>query len=273
MPHPGEASLRHIIVRILKGLYMTAMFAAFGGGLIFGFFVLPGYLLAERLKGRDPLRFHRLIRGFVGMWLRLLERGGLLRTGPSRGSALDGPCVVVANHPGLFDVLILIRDVPNMSVLAKQAIRTTLGLGPILRLAGYVSAESRSSAAVALETTGLVLDQIRQGMKFMLFPEGTRSPKGGLLPFKAGAFKLARTAHVPIQPVLIRNTPPFLPHEDRWYYPPYETSVIQLEFLEPISPPGEGQERRAAAGLEKQFRAALGLGYNTGQDDKERRIT
>jgi 1-acyl-sn-glycerol-3-phosphate acyltransferase len=101
------------------------------------------------------------------------------------------------------------------------------------------------------------IKQLEMGYKFLLFPEGTGSPKGGILPFKAGAFIIARMANVPAQPVIIRNNPPFMPHEDHWYYPPFEISSIEIEFLEPITPPLRGEERKTAAELEKRFREAL----------------
>ena len=250
-------SLKHTIVRVLKGLYMFLMFAIFGGAILIGHIITPFLLLYDRLADPDPFRNQKVYRGFVAVWLWLMGKGGLLRTLPHRGTIPDGSCVVIANHPGLFDVLVLIRDVPKMSLIAKQPLRTRLGMAYLFKLAGWIFATSNANAAAAMETTNKAVDVLKQGYKFMLFPEGTRSPKSGLLRFKSGAFKLARLADVPIQPVLIRNTPPFLPHEDRWYYPPYQTSLIRLEFLEPIPPPREKKERAVAATVEDMYRIAL----------------
>jgi 1-acyl-sn-glycerol-3-phosphate acyltransferase len=255
----NKTPLRHVVFRILKGQYMIMMFAVFGTGILLGHLITPFLILYDKLAGHEPLRNQRVYRGFVILWLWLMEKGGLLKTLPHRGKIMDGPCVVIANHPGLFDVLVLIRDVPKMSLIAKQPLRTRLGMGYLFKLAGWIFATSNANASMAMETTNKAVDVLKKGYKFMLFPEGTRSPKAGLLRFKSGAFKLARLAGVPIQPVLIRNTPPFLPHEDRWYYPPYETSLLQLEFLEPIPPPKEKEERRAAAIVESMFRTALGV--------------
>lgn len=261
-----KAPLRHAVFRILKGQYMSAMFAVFGAAILLGHIITPFLLLYEKLAGNDPLRNQRLYRGFVTLWLWFMGKGGLLKTLPSEGRIMEEPCVLIANHPGLFDAIVLIRDIPKMSLIAKQPLRTKLGMGHLFKLAGWIFTTSNSGdsdASTAMETTNKAVDVLRKGYRFMLFPEGTRSPKGGLLRFKAGAFKLARLANVPIQPVLIRNTPPFLPHEDRWYYPPYETSLIKLEFLEPIPPPKEKEERRVAARVEGMFRVALGIDHNT----------
>ncbi|MFH1136317.1 MAG: hypothetical protein V1816_09580, partial [Pseudomonadota bacterium] len=88
------------------------------------------------------------------------------------------------------------------------------------------------------------------------------SPRGGLRPFNAGAFKMASRIKVPLQPVIIRNDPPFLPKGAKWFYPPRKTSLIRLEFWEPIPPPEPGREREAARELEARIRQALGLTYS-----------
>ena len=105
----------------------------------------------------------------------------------------------------------------------------------------------------------MAVERIRSGQKFLLFPEGTRSPKGGLLPFKPGAFRIAGMARVPIQPVLIRNMPPFLPKEDKWYFPPSPISSLEMEFWEPVGPPERGKEEELARELEHRYRSALGM--------------
>ena len=78
------------------------------------------------------------IRILVGFWLLLLRGCGLLAKRAGKGSPCAGPCVIVSNHPGLFDVLFLIRDIPRMSVMVKRSLATQLPLGPIFRAAGYV---------------------------------------------------------------------------------------------------------------------------------------
>ena len=102
-------------------------------------------------------------------------------------------------------------------------------------------------------------EKIARGYKFMIFPEATRSPKGGLGGFNPGPFVLARLSNVPVQPLLIRNDPPFLPKGDKWYFPPSRTSTLEIEFWEPLAPPRAGEERRFAADLEARYRKALGL--------------
>ena len=56
-----------------------------------------------------------------------------------------------------------------------------------------------------------VIEGVRAGKSLAVFPEGTRTPDGGLQEFKPGAFKIAVRAGVPIVPVAIRGTFALLP--------------------------------------------------------------
>jgi 1-acyl-sn-glycerol-3-phosphate acyltransferase len=250
-------------VRLSKGAYMGCMFATFAAGIALSLaVVLPALVVASWLLGASTERARGAIRALMGFWLWLMGLGGLLKLGEIRGEPAPGPCVLVANHPGLFDVCFLICVIPGLSVLAKRELVTKLPLGPIIRLLGHVVApdgSGRTSLSALVEMQAC----LRSGNRLLLFAEGTRSPAGDLLPFKAGAFRVARQAGVPIQPIVLRNEPPFLPHEDKWYYPPQAVSVLQIEYWDPIAPPPEGQERTAARDLEQRYRQALQLPAST----------
>ncbi len=247
------------LVRIAKGIYMGLMYVIFGAAIgIELVLVLPVLWVMEKLLGPDPLRMQRLNRFLFSIWLGLLSLGGLLHAKRFRGQIPDGGFVVVANHPGLFDVLVLIREIPKLSVLVKGALIKELPLNTILTSGGYIVVP-QIGGFEGVDTLQRGTDILRQGYRVMLFPEGTRSPKGELLPFKAGALKMAQRADVPILPVLIKNSPPFLPHEDKWYFPLFERSKLEIELWDPIPPPPPGNERAVAFELENRYRQALGL--------------
>jgi 1-acyl-sn-glycerol-3-phosphate acyltransferase len=246
-----------MIVRTAKGILMALLFGIFYLGILCGLFIfLPVASLQNHSRGHEPHRMQKALRTLVSLWLFLLRIFGLLESKPTRGKPLEGPCVLVANHPGLFDVLFLIRDIPRMSVMVKRVLAEKLPLGPLFRSAGYVLSpdyQARGPIEVLDEAT----DRIKRGYKFMVFPEATRSPKGSLGRFSPGPLLLARLTNVPVQPVFLWNDPPFLPKEDKWYFPPLPRSTLEIEFWEPLAPPHAGEERECAKQLEARYREAL----------------
>jgi len=252
-------------VRRIKGAVMLALFGLFFAGILLELvFVFPVLWLLSLITGPQPYMMQSVHSFLFGIWLFLLKVFGLLCEKAPIGSLYPGPSLIVANHPGLFDVLYLIRRIPVLSMIVKSSLAVDLPLGKIFKLSGYIpaqKADNMSPVATLLEAR----DMMQTGYKFLIFPEGTRSPKGELRPFKHGLFRLARMANVPIQPVLIRNDPPFFTHGGKWRYPPFETSSIQLEFWEPMAPPEYGKERQYAYMLETRYREALGLTVHVGR--------
>jgi 1-acyl-sn-glycerol-3-phosphate acyltransferase len=247
------------LLRSMKGLLMFGLFGLFLLGIFIELLViLPILWVLNRILGSQPYRMQWTIRMLVSLWLLLLRACGLLKARELKGKPFDGSCVVVSNHPGLFDILFLIRDIPRMSVMVKQSLAKKLPLGPVFRAAGYVLSPDFDRRG-PFECLDEAIEKIRMGYKFMIFPEATRSPKGDLGKFNAGPFMLARLSNVPLQPLFVRNEPPFLPKEDKWYFPPSRISTLEIECWEPMDPPKAGQEREFARDLEARYRKALGL--------------
>jgi len=246
-----------MVVRIRKGFWMFFMFFLFAVGILLELIlILPVIVVLEWLTVDKPSRMQNTHRFFFVIWLGLMRIGGLLRAKPATGHCYQGPCIIIANHPGLFDVLFLIRDIPKLTVLVKRSLATWLPLGPIFTSSGYILSPKGSSANPMASLLD-AMERLRMGYKFLLFPEGTRSPKGSLRKFKAGAFKIAQKQGVPVQPVLIYNDPPFLPKGEPWYLPTKEISEIQIEFMDPIYIPKEKNIRDVVNEVENLYHRAL----------------
>ena len=247
------------ILRAMKGFLMGTLFGVYLFGIFFELLVaIPIISALNKAFGPEPYRMQWTVRILFRLWLFFMSMCRLLTDRTGKGRPFEGPCVIVSNHPGLFDVLFLIRDIPRMSVMVKRSLASKLPLGPVFRLAGYVLSpdfEERSPLQCLEEAS----EKIRMGYKFMIFPEATRSPKGGLGTFSPGPFMLARLAGVPVQPLLVKNDPPFLAKGDKWYFLPSRVSTFEFEFWEPMAPPQAGQEREFAREMEARYRNALGL--------------
>jgi 1-acyl-sn-glycerol-3-phosphate acyltransferase len=148
----------------------------------------------------------------VGRFFRLIGKTGAMlnpwwhfRTDGVRIADPRHPYVAVSNHESYADIFLLCFLPWEMKWLAKKTIFNIPVMGWIMRMAGDVPLVrgSRESAVGAL---ALCRDRLAKRVSVMVFPEGTRSPTGDLLPFKNGAFALAVESQVPVLPIAIAGT-------------------------------------------------------------------
>jgi 1-acyl-sn-glycerol-3-phosphate acyltransferase len=120
---------------------------------------------------------------------------------------LDRPLIVVANHLSWYDVFVLAGFFPGRSrFVAKDELRKIPLFGAAWETCGHVRV-NRGDRAEAVRSLNEAGDRIhRERLNVIVFPEGTRSPDGALLPFKKGAFVLALQTGVPILPVGISGS-------------------------------------------------------------------
>jgi 1-acyl-sn-glycerol-3-phosphate acyltransferase len=110
----------------------------------------------------------------------------------------DQPVIYVSNHSSMFDIWALSATLPgSVRFLAKQELFKIPLLGPAMRAAGHIPID-RAARKKAFEAYDEVGRMIRAGFSSpVVFPEGTRSRSGELLPFKNAPFGLAIAAQVP----------------------------------------------------------------------------
>ena len=126
-----------------------------------------------------------------------------------RGLELLDPAqtyVFVSNHRSYLDTATLfVFTGRRIGLLAKKELLKVPVLGVGM---GFVNvmAIDRSNRESAIRTTEAAAKRIQSGVSFAVFVEGTRAKPGELLPFKKGAFYMARQAGVPVVPVAIKNS-------------------------------------------------------------------
>jgi 1-acyl-sn-glycerol-3-phosphate acyltransferase len=111
--------------------------------------------------------------------------------------------VFCANHTSNIDAPLLFHLLhPRLHLLYKVEFGRMPILGRAARLAGFIPVE-RTNHDQSQHAVDEAAESVARGHSFLVFPEGTRSRTGDLLPFKKGGFIMAIKAQVPIVPVAI----------------------------------------------------------------------
>jgi 1-acyl-sn-glycerol-3-phosphate acyltransferase len=129
------------------------------------------------------------------------------------------PTIYVSNHQSTLDIPIHFVAVPvNFRFVAKHQLKYVPLIGWYLWLAGHVfiNRGRRDKAIASLDDAAR---KIRNGTSVFLYPEGTRSDDGRVLPFKKGPFALALRARVPVVPITIEGSGTVMP-KNSWNIQP-----------------------------------------------------
>ena len=200
----------------------------------------PPVLLLALLVGNPSILYQA---GRLGVSLGLFL-SGIRFVVEGRGRILtDRAAVYAVNHasnvepPVIFEVLHQLF--PRLRILYKAELRKLPVLVRAFDLAGFVPLErgNRDQSLPAIERAAAAL---QQGNSFLIFPEGTRSRTGELLPFKKGGFIMAIKAQAPIVPVAVSGGRAAM-QKGSWFVRPV---MVDVKIGAPVETAGRSLDDR-----------------------------
>ncbi len=155
------------------------------------------FLLTPRAF-REPI-MQQLISGVFRLFLFGMTSCGLMRLDLSALDVLNRQrkMLLVANHPSMIDVFLVISRVRRSICLMKSSLGTNIFFAAGSYLAGYVSNRQTDTM---LRTAAIA---VAQGNLLLVFPEGTRTHRQPVNKIKPGVALIAKRCDAPLQTILI----------------------------------------------------------------------
>ncbi len=186
--------------RILSGIAWITTFLV----LVIGIFYVTGVWLATAAFDRGRYQAGRAFRHLAMAQVKLNPLWHFETDGrPPENPRL--PYVAVSNHESYADIFLISHFPWEMKWLSKDTIFKIPFMGWMMRMANDIPIKRGKRESVVSAIAGC-RDRLAKNVSVMIFPEGTRSPTGDMLPFKDGAFRLAIESGVPILPIAVAGT-------------------------------------------------------------------
>lgn len=189
-------------------------FVLFGfGGLVLSLIVFPiqrVFVSDQRYRKRLARKtVHYTFKFFIALmsWLRIFR----FSLEAAKGlKAIDGH-LVLANHPSLIDVVVLISMIPNADCVVKTHLFRNIFLRGAVGGAGYISNSDPQRLLEDCEAS------LNEGNNLIIFPQGTRTTPGESLRFQRGAANIAVRCHAKVTSVVLTVNPTTLTKHEPWY--------------------------------------------------------
>ncbi len=176
-----------------------------------------------------------------GCRLALLLAGVRVRYVGEENLTAYPTALFVSNHVSNIDPPALFAALPRIAVILKKELRSIPLLGYVMQMGSfiYVDRRNRASRKQAMEQA---VQALKDGVSLLVFPEGTRSQDGNLLPFRPGPFAMAIESGRPIVPITVHGARERMPKGTLKISP----GEVTLVFHPPAITEGLGDSDRGA---------------------------
>ncbi len=223
-------------------------FACFGlGGVFLTLFIFPLQKLFIKEQGKQKQAARKTVHYTFKFFIGLMTFTGVFSFDLARAKKLSemNGRLVLANHPSLIDVVVLISIIPNADCVVKAHLFSNPFLRGVVKNTGYIS---------NADPEGLLIDcqaSLAAGNNLIIFPEGTRTKPAQEIKFQRGAANIALRClsgkakvkgriensddsgfNSGIGTVLIQVKPTTLTKSEPWYKVPEHKAQFSAELIE-----------------------------------------
>jgi 1-acyl-sn-glycerol-3-phosphate acyltransferase len=205
-------------------------YGLFGGVIVLGFLPAMGGYLFKVITGapKPHIVFQRVTAVVFRIFFRYAPGVGAIDLQQHADYDPDSRYIYVASHESWLDYPLMGSYITDLFHLTNKKRAFSWLLRPIAGLLGVMD-------GIGINALHSLLQKLREGSNVLIFPEGSRSPDGALLPFKKGAFSLALQSGVAIVPVVISGTRHLVP-KGSFSWRKVKPVVIKIRILEPMMP-------------------------------------
>ncbi|MBN2527365.1 MAG: 1-acyl-sn-glycerol-3-phosphate acyltransferase [Deltaproteobacteria bacterium] len=242
---------------------------ATGTGLSFVIFMIWGFLLGVVLfpsirlfKGKRARKaFHRQVRiswrSFIEI-MKITQAFKSIEVTGLENLPANRPCLLIANHLTLVDIVVLGAHVPDFNCVVKMGLWNHPFFGSVVRACDFIP-NVASEAFIEQCQNGF-----SQNRPLIIFPQGSRYMPDVPIKFQRGAAQVAVRTGVDVHPVIYTCSPVTLAKGMPWYKVP-PSPKLRIEIQPALPPPGDfdtsapipKQVRQLNAWWEQYFKAEI----------------
>lgn len=222
--HRNLPKVKNWIVYVYRCLAKWWCYAYFGiGSVILAILVFPWIRVFVHPKIKFQVAARKFVswsfRGFINM-MRFVGCISFRSQDKEALRNIHGK-VIIANHPSMLDFVFIMSMVPNANCIVRGGLTKTI-LAGVIKQCYIVNSLGFDELVVLCKQT------IDEGNNVIIFPEGTRSPRHGVNPYKKGAARIAYHSKCNVLPILVggndkyglgKHDPYFsFNHEEKYIY-------------------------------------------------------
>lgn len=237
------------------------VFVMFGlGALFISLTVFPLLRLVSWNPETARRRIQRAMQTTMWLFMEMMRVLGILTYRVDGLDRLRTPGrLIVANHPTLIDVVMLVSLMPAVDCIVKRGLwRNPFLRWPVL-WAGYLPNSEGEELIDACAST------LRRGHSLLVFPEGTRTVPGQPLRMQRGAAHIALAADAELLPVTISCDPPTLFKGNPWWRVPARRFHLQVNVGVPVAAASFRREGEAASRAARRLTEWLLAHFDSGR--------